>query len=188
MRLAPTFVGLMVMSGLCVGLEARAGTISFETVSAATQNIATPPQLLGSFTLTAMGTQHFTIDTTSGSANVTSMFHGSDFPDLVPGQFDTYNLYNTVTTGTVTLNPSGSFNISFQLLFELEVTSGALAGLSLVTMQNAIFTSSNVPTLPFPAGTAFSDPSGSDSVNVFVKNDFGPFPAGTPVGTSFYRP
>jgi hypothetical protein len=92
-----------------------------------------------------------------------------------------------LTAGTVTTNPSGSFNISFQILFELDVTSGALSGLSLVTMQNAIFTASNVATLPFPAGAAFSDPSGSDSVTVFVKNDFGPFAAGTPVGTSFDR-
>ena len=187
MRLAPILVRLTLLSGLCLGLEARAGTIVFDSESTATQSISTPPQLLGNFTLTATGTQQFTIDTTNGTANVTSMFHGSDFPDLVPGQFDTYNLYNTVTTGTVTTNPSGSFNISFQLLFELDVTSGALAGLSLVTMQDAIFAASNVPTLPFPAGTAFFDPSGLDSVGVFVKNDFGPFQAGTPVGTSFDR-
>jgi hypothetical protein len=88
MRLAPTFVGLMFFSGMCVGLEARAGTIVFDTDSTATQNIATPPQLIGNFTLTAIGPQQFTIDTTNGTANVTSMFHGSDFPDLVPGQFD----------------------------------------------------------------------------------------------------
>jgi hypothetical protein len=185
MRLAPTLVGLALLSGLCLGLEARAGTIVFDTESTATQNISSP--LLGNFTLTATGPQQFTIDTTNATANVTSMFQGSDFPDPFTGLHDTYNLYNTVTTGTVTTNPSGSFNISFKLLFELDVTSGALAGLSLVTTQDAIFAASNVPTLPFPAGTAFSDPSGSDSVNVFLKNAFGPYPAGTLAGTSFDR-
>ena len=180
MRLAPTMFGLTLVSGLCLGLEARAGLIVFDTESTATQNISSP--LLGNFTLTATGTQEFTIDTTNGTANVTSMFRGTDFP----GQ-STYNLYNTVTTGTVTTNPSGSFNISFKLLFELDVISGAYAGLSLVTRDNAIFTASNVPTLPFPAGTAFSDPSGSDTVNVYLKNAFGNFPAGTLAGTSSDR-
>jgi hypothetical protein len=180
MRLAPTMVGLTLLSGLCLGVEARAGTIVFDTESTATQNISSP--LLGNFTLTAKGTQEFTIDTTNGTANVTSLFQGTDFP----GQ-STYNLYNTVTTGTVTTNPSGSFNISFQLLFELDVTGGTFAGLSLVTTQNAIFAASNVPTLPFPAGTAFSDPSGSDTVNVYLKNAFDNFPAGTLAGTSSDR-
>jgi hypothetical protein len=184
MRLAPSLVGLTLVSGLCSGLDARAGSIVFDTESTATQNISSP--LLGNFTLTATGPQQFTIDTTNGTANVTSMFQGSDFPDPITGH-DTYNLYNTVTTGTVTTNPSGSFNISFQLLFELDVTSGTFAGLSLVTTQDAIFAASNVPTLPFPVGTAFSDPSGSDSVNVFLKNAFGGFPAGAPAGTSSDR-
>ena len=180
MRLAPTMFGLALVSGLGLGLEARAGIIVFDTESTATQNISSP--LLGNFTLTAKGTQEFTIDTTNGTANVTSLFQGTDFP----GQ-STYNLYNTVTTGTVTTNPSGSFNISFQLLFELDVTGGTFAGLSLVTTQNAIFAASNVPTLPFPAGTAFSDPSGSDTVNVYLKNAFDNFPAGTLAGTSSDR-
>jgi hypothetical protein len=185
MRLTQTMAGLALISGLCLCLDARAGTSVFNTESTATQMISSP--LLGNFTLTATGTQTFTIDTSSGMANVTSMFRGSDFPDPISGQHDTYNLYNTLTTGTVTTNPSGSYNISFQLLFELDVTSGPLDGLSFVTMENATFAASNVPTLPFPAGTAFSDPSGSDSVNIFLKDAFGQFPAGTEVGASFDR-
>jgi len=184
MRHAPTLVGFMLLSGLYLGIEARAGSIVFDTESTATQSISSP--LLGNFTLTATGTQQFTVDPTTGYANVTSKFQGSDFPDPITGH-DMYNLYNTVTTGTVTTNPSGSFNISFQLLFELDVTSGTFAGLSLVTKENATFAASDVPTLPFPAGTAFSDPSGSDSVSVYLLNAFGPYPAGTLAGTSFDR-
>jgi hypothetical protein len=146
--------------------------------------------LLGTFALDARGPQTFTIDTTNGTANVTSAFRGSDLPDpFVPGQYDTYNLYNipASTTGTVTTNPSGSYNISFSILFELDVTSGSLNGLSLVTMQYATFAASNVPALPFPVGTAFSDSSGPAPVTVYLKNDFGPYLAGTPVGVSYDR-
>jgi hypothetical protein len=53
-------------------------------------------------------------------------------------------------------------------------------------MQIATFTA-NVSALPFPDGTAFSDPGGSNSVNVYLKNDFGPYPAGTLAGVSFDR-
>jgi hypothetical protein len=185
MRLALTMVGLTLLSGMCPCREARAGVVVFDTESTATQMISSP--LLGSFALDANGPQQFTIDTTLGTANVTSAFQGSDFPDPFSGQHDTYNLYNTTTFGTVTTNPSGSYNISFQVLFELDVTSGPLNGLSLVTAQYATFAASNVPTLPFPAGTAFSDPSGSDSVNVYLKDAFGPYPAGTLAGVSFDR-
>jgi hypothetical protein len=185
MRRAPTFVGLTLLSGLCLCLEARGGDIVFDTESSATQMISS--SLLGNFALNASGPQQFTIDTALGTANVTSAFQGSDFPDPFSGKYDTYNLYNTTTTGTVTTNPSGSYNISFQVLFELDVTSGPLNGLSLVTTSYATFAASNVPTLPFPVGTAFFDPSGSDSVNVYLKNDFGPYPAGTLAGVSFDR-
>jgi len=159
----------------------------FDTKSTADQMISSP--LLGTFALDASGPQTFTIDTTNGTANVTSAFQGSDLPDpFVPGQYDTYNLYNipAFTTGTVTTTPSG-YNISFSLLFELDVMSGSLNGLSLVTMQYATFAASNVPTLPFPVGAAFSDPSGPAPVAVYLKNDFGPYPAGTPVGLSYDR-
>jgi hypothetical protein len=63
------------------------------------------------------------------------------------------------------LNPSGTYNISFQLLFEFDVTTGSAAGLRLVILQDATFTASSVPALPFPDGTAFFDPGRSDSVN-----------------------
>jgi len=188
MRFALTTVGfLTLLSGLGLCRETRAGLYVFDTVSTADQMISSP--LLGTFALDASGPQTFTIDTTNGTANVTSAFQGSDLPDpFLPGQYDTYNLYNipAYTTGTVTTTPSG-YNISFSLLFELDVTSGSLNGLSLVTMQYATFAASDVPTLPFPIGTAFSDPSGPAPVNIYVKDDFGPFPAGTLVGTSFDR-
>ncbi len=187
MRFALTTVGLMLLSGLGLCPHARAGVIVFDTESTADQMISSP--LLGTFALDASGPQTFTINTTNGTANVTSAFQGGDLPDpFVPGQYDTYNLYNipAYTTGTVTTTPSG-YNISFSLLFELDVTSGSLNGLSLVTTQYATFAASNVQTLPFPVGTAFSDPSGPAPVNIYVKNDFGPFPAGTLVGTSFDR-
>jgi hypothetical protein len=116
------------------------------------------------------------------------MFQGNDLPDpFLPGTFDSYSLYNTVTTGVVTMNPSGSYHITFSLLFELDVTSGALTGLSLVTEQNATFAAADVSTIPFSVGTAFFDPSGSDAVGVYLKNDFGPYEAGTLVGESYDR-
>jgi PEP-CTERM motif len=186
MRLVSTIIGLAILSGLCLCREARAGLYVFDTESTATQMISSP--LLGTFPLDASGTQQFTINTTTGFANVTSSFQGSDLPDPFTGQNDTYNLYNTATTGSVTMNPSGSYNISFQLLFELDVTSGALNGLSLVTMENATFENVNVTALPFPVPIAFSDTSGgSDSVGVYLKNDFGNYTAGTQAGVSYDR-
>jgi hypothetical protein len=188
MRFALSTVGfLTLLSVLGLFREARAGVIVFDTVSTADQMISSP--LLGTFALDASGTQTFTIDTTNGTANVKSAFQGSDLPDpFVPGLYDTYNLYNipASTTGTVTTTPSG-YNISFSLLFELDVTSGSLNGLSLVTTQYATFAASNVPALPFPVGTSFFDPSGPAPVTVYLKNDFGPYPAGTPVGMSYDR-
>jgi hypothetical protein len=187
MRFALTTVGLMLLSGLGLCPHARAGVIVFDTVSTADQMISSP--LLGTFALDASGPQTFTIDTTNGTANVTSAFQGSDLPDpFLPGQYDTYNLYNipAYTTGTVTTTPSG-YNISFSLLFELDVTSGSLNGLSLVTTQYATFAASNVPALPFPVGTSFFDPNGPAPVTVYLKNDFGPYLAGTPVGVSYNR-
>jgi hypothetical protein len=113
MRLAPTWVGITLLSGLCLGVEARAGLIVFDTESTATQIISSP-LFGGAVPLDATGPQQFTINTTTGAANVTSAFQGSDFPNpYAPGQFFTYDLYNTVTTGTVTTNPSGSYDISY---------------------------------------------------------------------------
>ncbi len=184
MRLASTLVGLVLLAGLSVGPEARAGYFEFDTESTATQDINSA---FGAFTLTATGIQHFTINTTTGYANVTSPFQGSDFPDPYTHGYDTYNLYNTATTGTVTTNGDGSYNVSFSLLFELDVTSGALAGLSVVTHDDATFTASNIATLPFPSGTGFFDPGGSDTLNLYAKDAFGPFAQGQMVGTSSNR-
>jgi hypothetical protein len=188
MRLTSTIIGLALLSSLCLCREARAGLYVFDTDSTATQMIYSPLLSNSAFPLDASGTQQFTINTTTGYANVTSFFQGSDLPDPFTGQNDTYNLYNTATTGSVTMNPSGSYNISFQLLFELDVTSGALNGLSLVTMEIANFTNVSVASLPFPVPTSFSDTSGmSDSVGVYLKNDFGPYTAGTQAGVSYDR-
>jgi hypothetical protein len=179
MRLAPTLVGLTLLLGLSLGLEARAGIFVFDTESTATQMISSP-LLGGAVSITAYGPQQFTIDTTNGTANVTSEFHGSDFPDPNnPGQFLTYDLYNTLTTGAVTTDPSGGYDIAYHLLFELKITSGSLAGLTFDTQQDATFAASNIPGFPFPAGTSFSDPSGSDAVGIYV--------GGNLVGTSFDR-
>ena len=179
MRFASSMIGAAVLSGFCLGLEARAGVVVFYTESTATQNINSG---LGDFTLTATGTQKFTIDTSGGTADVTSMFKGSDFPDPGGGH-DTYNLYNTVTTGTVTMNGDGSYDVTFHLLFELDVTSGNLNGLSLVTTMDATFATAGA-TLPFQPGTAFADPNlpSSDAVNIYIKGDLN-----NPVGISYDR-
>ena len=181
MRLASTIVGVALIAAFCLGTQVRAGSITFETISTATQMIESP-LLGGTVTLTVHGPQVFTIDPMSGMANVTSAFQGSDFPDpLNPGQFLSYDLYNTLTTGTVTTNGSGSYDITYELLFELKLTSGLLSGFTFETLQDATFTALGVPTLPFPVGTAFSDQSGgSDAVNIYVKYDpTGTYPAGT---------
>lgn len=190
MRLAPTWVCLTLLSGLCLGVDARAGLVVFDTESTATQMIYSP-LLGGTVALDAAGLQQFTINTTTGAADVTSAFQGSDFPNpYSPGQFFTYDLYNTVTTGTVTTNLSGSYDISYSLLFELKLTSGPLAGLIFETLQDATFASSDIPTLPFPVGTAFSDPAGpaNDGVYIYVKYDpTGTYAPGTLAGESFDR-
>lgn len=179
---------VVLFAGFCLGIEARAAFIQFDTLSTATQDI-TSPLLGGTVHLVSPGPQHFTFDTTLGTATVTSAFTGSDFPDPTnPGHFVTYNLYNTLTTGTVTTEPSGSFDIKYQLLFELDITSGALAGFQFSTQKNANFDALNAPTLPFLAGTSFSDPGGSDAVNIYVKFDpTGTYAAGTLVGSSSNR-
>jgi hypothetical protein len=164
---------LTLFLAACSEAGARADTVVFDTFSTATQMIYSP-LLGGTVMIDAQGPQQFTIDTTTGYANVASAFEGSDFPDpLNPGQFLTYDLYNTITTGTVTTNPAGSYDISYQLLFELKITSGLLAGFTFETLQDATFAASDIPTLPFPAGTAFSDPSGlgNDPVDIYVKDD-----------------
>ena len=117
---------------------------------------------------------------------------GQRFPQSLQSRavLSHYDLYNTVTTGTVTTNPSGSYDISYSLLFELKLTSGPLAGLIFETLQDATFAASDIPTLPFPAGTAFSDPAGpaNDGIYIYVKYDpTGTYAPGTLAGESFDR-
>lgn len=164
--------------------QTATGTVVFETHSTATQTIASP-LFGGAVVITGVGTQVFTIDPSSGFANVASDFKGSDLPNpLLPGGFLTYDLYNTATTGTVTINGSGSYNIDF----ELRITNGPLSGLTFETMQLATFAASNIPTLPFPIGTAFSDPTPPDTLAISVKFDpTHTFSVGTVIGTSSNR-
>ena len=180
---------------LCLSLAATLswtqiakGDIIFTTQSTATQ-VITSPLFGGSVSLTATGPQVFTLNPATGFADVTSDFKGSDLPDpLNPGGFLSYDLFNTTTMGTVVQNPSGSFDVSFEVLFELRVTSGPLAGLTFETQQFATFSAANVPAIPFPPGTAFSDPTPPDTLPIFVKFDpTGTFPPGALVGTSSNR-
>lgn len=178
---------LSMLSLGCLGLEARADIV-FNTESRATQEIYSPP-LGGVFTLNAFGPQTFDLNLVTGTASVTSAFKGSDFPDpFDPSMPFTYDLYNTVTTGTVT-QVGSMYDVSFSLLFELKLTSGPLAGLTFETLDYATFAASNIPSLPFPSGTSFSDPSApADFVNIYVKYDpTGTFAPGTLVGASFDR-
>ena len=101
-----------------------------------------------------------------------------------------YDLYNipASTSGTVVLNGSGSYDVSFQLLFELMITSGVLAGQTFETKQDATFTATSIPGLPFPAGTVFADPTPPDTVLVYAKTSLpGIYNAGDPIGTSSSR-
>ncbi len=174
---------LVLLAASWHGTATRADVYSFDTYSTADQMIFSPP-LGGTFPLHSTGTQHFVIDTTMGTASVTSMFQGSDFPDpFAPGTFDTYNLYNTTTAGTVTGGPSG-YTITFPVLFELDLTSGLGAGFSFVTLDNATFQATGVTAFPFPFPTSFSDPaSPNDGVLLYIKGalDVGP------LGFSFDR-
>ena len=119
-------LGSAILVSLSLGLSARADTVySFDTQSTGDQMIAlagNPGTLV-----TSVGTQHFTIDLTTGTAAVTSFFQGNDLPDpFISGGFMSFNLYNTTTAGTVTRNPSGSYDIRFPLLFEVDITGGSL--------------------------------------------------------------
>jgi hypothetical protein len=190
MHRLPAMTCFTLLLALWSELGARGETVVFNTESSATQMIYSP-LLGGTVMLDAYGPQQFTVDTATGFANVTSDFKGSDFPDpLNPGHTLTYDLYNTVTTGTVTTTPSGAYDISYQLLFELKITSGVMAGFTFETLQYATFAASNIPTLPFPVGTAFSDPNGpgNDAVNIYVKYDpTNTYAPGTLAGVSFDR-
>lgn len=166
----------------------------FRTQSTATLAIASPLFGAEPVRLSASGPQVFTIDPISGFANVTSAFRGTDLPDpLNPSRFLPYFLANTVTAGTVVTNTNGSFNVNYQLLFELTITGGPLTGITFETLQNSTFAAANIPRIPFPVGTSFFDPTGPDTRPIFLKSDPNSILAGLgirpgdPVGTSSNR-
>jgi hypothetical protein len=183
------WLGLAVVGLLTLGSTARAEI--FETVSVATQTIESP--LFGSapVVISATGIQIFTLDVGTGVAGVTSDFKGTDLPDpLSPGSFLNYDLYNipASTSGTIVLNGSGSYDVDFQLLFGLTITSGVLAGQTFETKEFATFAATNIPSIPFPAGTVFADPTPPDTVAIFAKTSLANvYNAGDPVGTSSNR-
>jgi hypothetical protein len=185
-----TFIlGFALVAALSMALPVQAGAISFETQSTATQTINSP-LVCGAVSITAHGTQVFTLDPSTGFANVTSDFKGTDLPNpFSSGSFLSYDLYNTATTGSISQEMSGSYDITFHVLFELKVTTpGPLDGFTFETLQNATCQSLNIATLPFPPGTAFADPSPSDTLPIYVKVDpTGTFPPGTQIGTSSGR-
>jgi hypothetical protein len=164
-----------------------AAAVVFDAQSTATQTISSP-LFGGSATITATGTQTFTLDLVGSAANVISDFKGTDLPDpLNPGGFLDYDLYNTATIGTVTVVPHG-YDVNFEVLFELKVTSGPFTGLTFETQQQATFFTPEAHSLPFPGGTLFADPTPPDLVNIYVKIDpTGNLPAGSLVGASFDR-
>ena len=170
------------------GKHARADLFEFDTISTADLDFVSlliygdsnPRQL------SSTGPQSFSIDTTAGTADVDSFFQGNDLEDpFNPGGFLSYELYNTTTSGTVT--PSGTpglFDVDFTLLFELEITSGAFAGVIFETTDFTSFTTTDA-TMPFAPGTIFSSPG---PIDIFVKVDpTGTFPPGTFVGTTDNR-
>ncbi len=165
---------------------------NFSTESTATQMLFSP--LFGSnpVTITAHGPQTFTINPANGTANVTSDFKGSDFPNPIGPGFWSYHLYNTTTTGTVTPSGPGSYTVTFPVLFALTLTSGPLAGVTFETKDPATFTATTA--LPFPAGTVFGDPSRTstfpspDAVGIYAADTVpGFFNKGELIGYSFDR-
>ena len=183
-----TMLGVCLISALGLAHEAKAGFISeFSTNTTATQSISSPFYPGGPITITSRGPQHFVINTNTGIASVTSFFQGDDLPNpLGPGSLR-YNAYNTTTAGTVTQTAPGVYTITFELLFELQVTSGSLAGLIVETHDAAKFEASNLGNFPFLPGTAFLDPVKPDAVNLYVKDAFGPLAAGSLFGQDFDR-
>jgi hypothetical protein len=182
-------IGLSLLA-LSLAASSANADIQFETESTATQTIDSPLVLNDQIVLHSAGNQYFTIDPGTGFANVTSDFHGNDFATSF-GNFS-YDLYNTATTGTVTVS-GGQYTVTFTLLFELRITSSFLAGVTFETFQNATF-QGTVGSLPFPDGSVFGDPNRpNDAVTIFLKSDpngiLGSFgiPVGAPVGTSSDR-
>ncbi len=184
-------IALSLFTALGFGASARADLV-FTTDSVATQTISSPLFGPNPFQITAYGRQVFTLDLVNGLANVTSDFQGTDLINpLVPGGFLDYDLYNTPasTTGTITLDGNGKYDITLTLLFELMITSpGELFGQTFETQSLATFSALDVASLPFPAGTVFSDPGANDAVAIFAKTSLpGVYNAGDPLGTSSGR-
>lgn len=184
------FVSLtpLLVGALSLGINAHADIV-FSTLSTATQTLSSPA-FGGAVPITSRGIQVFTFNVATNLANVTSAFQGNDLPDPAgSGQKVTYDLYNTATTGTITQNASGKFDIAFSLLFELKVTSGLAAGLTFETKTISHFNATNVIDLPFKLPVAFTDPGpNSDTVPILIKFDpSGQTPVGTVVGTSSGR-
>jgi hypothetical protein len=150
------------------GPAAGAARVQFETQSTGVQTISSDLSPAGPIVLHASGTQRFTLDPAAGVADVTSDFHGSDFP--TPSGLATYDLYNTATVGTV-IEAAGVFKAHYSLLFELKVTGGDLAGVVFETREGAIF-EGTVASLPFPPDSVFGDPNRpDDGVAIHVKAD-----------------
>ena len=157
-------------------------TIVFSTNSTATQTL-TSPLFGGAKQITATGTQTFTLDLVAHTANVISLFKGSDLPNPAGEGTLSYDLYNTVTSGTVQVNGSGHYDVTLSLLFELKITTpGALFGTLFETLKKATFTATDIPSLPFPPGTAFFDPAFPDTIPIYLSTDLV-----NPVGTSSNR-
>ena len=151
------------------------------------------PLLGGTVALDASGTQQFTIDTTTGMAGAFGVgVSGQRFPQSVQSRavFHVRPLQHSDHRHGDHQNPSGSYDISYSLLWSLKLTSGPLAGLIFETLQDATFAASDIPTLPFPAGTTYSDPAGpaNDGIYIYVKYDpTGTYAPGTLAGESFDR-
>ncbi|MDX2036243.1 MAG: PEP-CTERM sorting domain-containing protein [Isosphaeraceae bacterium] len=178
--------------GLLLALASSSSAgIVIDTQSLAVQTLESPLFGGAPIVIRSPGTQRFTLDLTTGQANVASSFQGNDLPDpLNPGGFLSYDLYNTPasTTGTIVLNGSGTYDLVFTLLFELAITSGPLTGQTFETMQFATFAALGVPTIPFGPGTIFTDPARPDPVVIFAKTALpGVYSVGDPLGTSTNR-
>jgi hypothetical protein len=182
---------LTLAVALATTSPARAG-FAFSTQSTAAQTLTSPlfdPTGQGnptSITIIATGPQQYAGDVATGTSTVASQFHGFDFP--TPFGLAQYDLYNTTTTGTITPNGSGGYNDAYTLLFELAITSGPLTGVVFETKQTTVFTANNIPTIPFPVGTAFSS---LEPLAVYLKTDptngaLG-VNVGSPVGVSSNR-
>ena len=188
MRTVRSCLAIFALSVLSPSAQAD---FDFVTASTATQTITSPLVANGMINLNATGFQHFTISPSTGFANVTSSFQGNDF--LTAFGAASYTLTNTQTSGTVTVGTNGVYTVSFQLLFELKITSGVLTGVTFDTLTNALFRGTTA-TLPFPNNTVFGDPARpNDAVAIYLEADPNGVlaslgvPIGASVGTSSNR-